>query len=593
MTIEPSESNGIAMNTTITWAATFVNELARCGLTRVCIAPGSRSTPLALAFHAHPTIKVFVHLDERSAAFFALGLALGQQKAVAVLSTSGTAGTNFLPAIIEAKMSNIPLLVLTADRPPELRHSGANQTIDQIKMFGDHVLWSVDVGLPEIDAPRRALQNLRTLAARALFTAQGIEQGPVHLNFPFRKPLEPTSIETWQKTSSKLDTGQPYTKIERGFIQPTSDQINLISNLIEDHPRGIIVCGPGYPQADFPKAVARLSQISGYPILADPLSGVRFGPHMDDTAVISGYETFLAGNSAKWPRPQLILRFGRVPTSKWLHEYLRVVGNRHHIHIRENGAWADGDHITSFFLQASPSLFCNLLADKLKSSPDKDWSNFWNGNEIRFKKFLKESLQNKFFDGSIVSQTIEHMPEKAFLFAGNSLPVRHVDQFCPPTTKKLQLFSNRGASGIDGNISTALGLAAQTEEPVVLLLGDITFYHDSNGLLAIKKYGIYNITIVLLNNNGGGIFRRLPIASFTNEYGDLFDTPHDLQFKPYAQLFGLDYVLANDMPSFTDALSSAFNTDRPLLIEVQTNSENDELTRKQVVLNINQRLKGS
>lgn len=229
------------------WAETFVDELARGGLQAVVIAPGSRSTPLTLAFAAHPAIRHYLHLDERSAAFFALGLALATTRPVALLCTSGTAGANYFPAIIEARMSQVPLLVLTSDRPPELRHSGANQTIDQVKLYGDQVLWGVDVALPEADAPAVALRNLRTLAARALATAAGLPPGPVHLNFPFRKPLEPALPHT----PAFAPAGPPHTRTLRGQLLPTPNQIAELAALINQHERGLIVCGPrcegGFP----------------------------------------------------------------------------------------------------------------------------------------------------------------------------------------------------------------------------------------------------------------------------------------------------------------------------------------------------------
>ena len=285
-------------NPNMAWATLFVDELARCGLRDVCIAPGSRSTPLALAFYAHPAVHIYTHLDERSAGFFALGMALAANRPAALLCTSGTAVANFFPAVIEANMSQVPLLVLTADRPHELRHSGANQTIDQVKMFGDHVLWAVDAALPESDPPETALRNLRTLAARAMATADGIRKGPVHLNLPFRKPLEPENIIKGQgsgkaETSGARPGNQPYTKMERGELRPSKEQITILADLMNSKERGMIVCGPRCPGGDFPKVVGHLAALCGYPLFADPLSGVRFGSHIHDAPIVGGYETFL------------------------------------------------------------------------------------------------------------------------------------------------------------------------------------------------------------------------------------------------------------------------------------------------------------
>ncbi len=273
--------------------------MAAAGLRHVVISPGSRSTPLTLAFDAHPEIEVFLHLDERSAGFFALGMALAIDAPVALVCTSGTAVANYLPAIIEANMSHVPLLVLTADRPPELRHSGANQTIDQVKIYGDQVLWSVDAPLPEKDAPDVVLRHLQTLAARAYATANGLRKGPVHVNFPFRKPLEPVDSEQLSVNSEQLSVSSEQSEsgnrllITKGQLAPTRAQLGDLAETINRHERGLIVCGPRCPEGNFPAAVAGLSQISGYPILADPLSGVRWGRHVAGTAVSGAYETYL------------------------------------------------------------------------------------------------------------------------------------------------------------------------------------------------------------------------------------------------------------------------------------------------------------
>ena len=586
----PDSLNDNSINPNIEWAAVFVNELARSGLTKVCIAPGSRSTPLAMAFNAHPGIKVYVHLDERSAAFFALGIALAENKPAALVCTSGTAAANFYPALIEAKMSQVPLILLTADRPPELRHSGANQTIDQIKMFGDHVLWSVDAALPQADPPDFVLPYLRTLAARLFSSANGIVKGPVHLNFPFRKPLEPTNIINWQHVKKNLGGGQPFVAITTGTMHPSETQVSLLSDVIEKYPKGLIICGPNCPDADFPEIVTRLSKVSGYPILADPLSGLRFGPHIEETAVLGGYETYLQVEKPSWEKPDVILRFGAIPTSKWLNNYIKKNNNAVHIHVRESGIWADGDYSTNYLFQVSPSHLCRRLLTAVKRPVDSDWIMQWTKAEDIFNISVSQFMADKQFDGAFVSSLLNQMPNESSLFSGNSLAIRHVDQFCPPNKKSIRVYANRGASGIDGNISTGLGIAISTSEPVVLLVGDITFYHDSNGLLAIKKYGIDNVTIVILNNNGGGIFRRLPVSKFEPEFQMLFENQHDLTFKPLAKIYGLSYKKIADLKSFRATFSSALANNAATLIEVQTDAQTDNLMRMEIISLINSKL---
>ncbi|MCA9948119.1 MAG: 2-succinyl-5-enolpyruvyl-6-hydroxy-3-cyclohexene-1-carboxylic-acid synthase [Anaerolineales bacterium] len=566
------------MNPSTVWATTFVRELAAAGLTAVSLAPGSRSTPLTLAFEAHPQIEVHLHLDERSAGFFALGMALTRNRPVALVCTSGTAVANFMPAVVEANMSQVPLLVLTADRPPELRHSGANQTIDQVKFFGDQVLWSVDVALPQETAPDVALRNLRTLAARAYALADGLRKGPVHLNFPFRKPLEPDFVGKYPVNK------RPFTQVQRGQLTLTSDQISQLALLISTNPCGLIICGPRCPDGDFPTAVAALGCKTGYPIFADPISGLRFGSHVAETAVISGYETFLRHDPA-WPSPQLILRFGAVPTSKWLNTYLERVQPEHRIHICENGVWADEDHRTTLFLQANATAVCKELGDRIEVS-ESDW---WAATVVQTEKKHWQTLNAKLvtanFDGAYVADIVDLIPENTTLFMGNSLPIRHLDQFGQARAKKINVYANRGASGIDGNISTALGChVGNGNGRLVAVVGDITFYHDLNGLLAIKQLKLKNLTIILLNNNGGGIFHRLPVAAHEPAFSRLFATPHDLNFAPVIQMYGLQHVRVSTRSDFQTALRSVLAAPQPTVIEVQTDRQTDITQLKALVV---------
>ena len=585
---------GVEQNPNMVWAEIFVDELARCGLQDVCIAPGSRNTPLTLAFFAHPDIRIHTHLDERSAAFFGLGLALAGDRPSALLCTSGSAGANFFPAIIEANMSHVPLLVLTADRPPELRHSGANQTIDQIKMFGDHVLWSVDVALPEQDPPEIALRNLRTLAARALATANGLRKGPVHLNFPFRKPLEPQYVEGWlgadQSMVSSIRPGrQPYTKIERGDIRPTAEQVGLLSDLISSSERGIIVCGPRCPGGDFPHIVGELARKCSYPLFADPLSGLRFGSHFSQAPIIGGYETFL-DDSTSPPQPDLVIYFGAVPTANRLNKYLARSDSAAHIHVQENGVWADENHITSHFLQADPCMLCKALGKTQITPRESNWLDVWLKLESESWIELKSALEQLDFDGAYIFDLLDLLPDGSMLLAGNSLPVRHVVQFGRPQKKKLHVFANRGASGIDGNISTGLGIAGSSGQQTTILTGDITFYHDSNGLLGLRNLRSEKVTFIVLNNNGGGIFHRLPVAQFEPPFKELFQTPHGLDLSSIARTYDLEYCKVPNRQEFQAQFVGASEQTKGRLIEVRTDPIKDNQSRENLELLIRRNL---
>ncbi len=573
-------------NPSMVWANLFVDELARGGLRDVCIAPGSRHSPLVLAFFAQPDIRIHSHLDERSASFFALGMALAEDRPVAVLCTSGTAGANFFPAIIEANMSQVPLLVLTADRPPELRHSGANQTIDQVKMFGDHVLWTVDIALPEEKAADIALRNLRTTAARALAAASGVRKGPVHLNFPFRKPLEPLDSKAWMASYEQTAAGSrknnlPFSKIERGNIRPSEDQIEQLAEMISRTEEGIIVCGPRCPAGDFPLAAARLARASGYPLFADPLSGLRFGPQVVSNPIAGGYETFL-NVAHDCPRPKLILQFGAAPTSKRLNNYLAECETSLHIHVRENGVWADENHRTTHFLQVDELALCVALEKRLASSRGSAWLDQWMRLEADTWVKLAQTMNEMVFDAAYVSDLFDYLPDGGGLFAGNSLPIRHVDQFARPTEKAIQVFANRGASGIDGNISTGLGIAAALGRPVTILSGDVTFYHDSNGLLALQHMNSAGITLLVLNNDGGGIFRRLPITQFDPPFRDLFQVPHGLDLASIARTYDLAYHCPSSRQALAALLASPPDPVITRLIEVKTDARIDNIRRSEL-----------
>lgn len=585
-------------NPNIAWMGVLVDELARCGLRAVCIAPGSRSTPLTLVFEAHPAIRVFRHLDERSAAFFALGMAMAKDEPVALVCTSGTAAANFFPAVIEARHSQVPLLVLTSDRPHELRHSGANQTIDQVKLYGDQVLWSVDLPVPAGGAPPLSIRHLRTTAARAYALANGLVKGAVHLNLPFRKPLEPDGRdEPGMGYRAEAQRGQvtnlqpPTTRFWQGKLIPSDDQVGALATIIEESERGLIICGPRCPGSGFPAAVGELSRLSGFPILADPLSGVRFGDHVADGLVIGGYDTFLQDGMPAWSAPDVVIRFGGVPTSNSLNRYLDGISGARRLHISHNGVWADDSHRVNDFVQVDPVTLCRLVAKRLPSRPFSEWTEAIRATESRCWEATQDQLPGEFFDGGVVAEVVAALPPGARLFAGNSLPVRHLDQFGKPRTIRMQILANRGASGIDGNISSALGAGAAGDAPLVAILGDITFYHDMNGLLAVKGLGL-KITIVLLNNNGGGIFRRLPISRFEPPFTELFLTPHGLEFEPAIRMYGLDYDTATDYIQLREALHRSMEDSVSRVIEVRTDSARDHAVRMRLMTQVRQRISG-
>lgn len=581
------------------WAEIFVDELARSGLQSVCLAPGSRNTPLTLAFAKHPDIQAYSHLDERSAGFFALGLALASQKPVALVCTSGTALANFYPAIVEAHQSQIPLLVLSGDRPPELRHSGANQTIDQLKIYGDMVRWFVDVALPEHQPPAIAIQNLRTLANRAIATAQGMPAGVVHLNFPFRKPLEPTDVagDKWPQNMINpvglrhaVATSQemaPYTQISATQLSVNLVELNEIAEILNTNARGLIICGSDIIHPGFVEAVEILSQKTGYPILADALAPMRFN---GEVATIQTYDNFLPHIEIE--PAQVILRFGKLPLSKNLNNYLNHHDFAAYIHINHDGVWADDAHKITHFIPTSPSEWVWSLNEKLATQADQTWLKHWSNYEAQTRDILQNALAERAdFEAGFVVDVIAQIPDQSTIFVGNSLPVRHLDQFGFAENKNLRVYANRGASGIDGLVSTALGCGvAHSDKPLVLIIGDISLYHDMNGLLAIQRLNI-PVTIVLLNNDGGGIFNRLPIREFKPEFTEWFITSHGLDFAHTAALYGLEYVTTDNRSDFRAIFAEKLNSNQATLINVKTDAPRAEMHRQNIYSLLEQELR--
>lgn len=571
-----------APNRNTFYAQTFVDALVRSGLDAVCIAPGSRSTPLTLAFAERERevgdVKVYSHLDERSAGFFALGLSMASDRPTALVCTSGTATANFFPAIIEANMSCVPLIVLTADRPHELRHSGANQTIDQVKLYGDHVLWFVDMALPEAAPPAVAVRNVRTTAARAVATAMGRmawrRKGVVHLNFPFRKPLEPVAV-AGDEMGAAADL-VPELCIEAGPTICSPAQAQRLAAVVNENANGLIVLGP--ESALSPDAVATLADVTGYGVLADTLSGVRY----EGIPQIVAYETILQ-HAPPTPTPDVVLRFGRVPVSKWLGVYLAQHPPQHHVHIGEAGDWSDDAHLVTWRLSVRPLAVVDTLKALCQAGPNRE--NTVKATLEQADAVVRERLQPAmlpYFDGGVIARVVRKLPTAARVFVGNSSPIRHLEQFVMPGDGPLRVHASRGASGIDGQVSTALGIGAATGEHVYAIFGDITFYHDMNGLLAVRRNNV-SATFVVVNNNGGGVFDRLPIRDFEPYHTEQFLTPHGLTFEHAAAMYGLEYAVAGDFASLDAALDQYMKPGISAIIEVQTDIKRDEARRKGIV----------
>lgn len=572
-------------NANTLYANVFVDALVAAGLKRICLLPGSRHTPLILAFARHRgTIDITSHLDERSAAFFALGLAIARNEAVALVCTSGSAGANFFPAIIEARQSRLPLLVLSADRPPELRHSGANQTIDQIKLYGDAVAWFVDAPLPEAHPTPLVLRNLRTLAARALHKTAG---GVVHINLPFRKPFEPDDDDA---DIMNIDRSAP-ARISSANRADASALDDLLHSVALPK-KGIIYFGHGSCRTSaeavaLTRWAARLSRRCGYPILAEYTSNMRNSGLSADGVYepLGAYESYLGSDACDFDSIEALIRFGAPPLSKAMGDLVAQANLERHIYCSRDGQWADDSHSITELIHFDPSAAAPM--PYAKDPPPMEETAFRDrihlAEKIAWNVIDEELAAGEFFDGAAVYDVVDLMPADGLIFAGNSLPLRHLDQFGKPSERSILAFANRGASGIDGNISTALGIgAAHRDRPLAAIVGDITFYHDMNGLLAISRCGL-PVTIVLLNNGGGGIFQRLPIRQFEPVFSDYFITAHGLDFSHAARLYGLQYRRAHDRQTFRGAFGEAVAGRGSTLIEVGTDARYDLQRREQIM----------
>ncbi|MFB6070899.1 MAG: 2-succinyl-5-enolpyruvyl-6-hydroxy-3-cyclohexene-1-carboxylic-acid synthase [Halanaeroarchaeum sp.] len=569
-----------APNRNALWARTIVDELVAAGVGAVVVSPGSRSTPLTVAASRHDGLDTFSHLDERSGAYFAVGRSKRSGAPNALVCTSGTAAANYHPAVIEANQARVPLVVITADRPPELRDSGANQTVDQEKLYGDAVRWYKD--LPEPEPDERKLRSLRTDVDRAVATASGVPAGPVHLNVPFRKPLEPVEVpgdvpDDLQTTSRTGRGSEPKARWKRGTTALAESTLERIVDVVESADRGAIVAGPT-DRGDDATAIARLATAADVPVFADPLSGLRFGPHVSDATVLGGYDGYVGSDAvADWPAPDVVLRFGASPTSKALRNYLAGTDARQFL-VDPAGQWREATFTATDALVADPGALADRLAERIDRAGDRSWHDrLVEAERIHWEEFDRTPTTD--FEGKVPSAVAAHAPDPATLVVSNSMPVRDLDRFARPRQAEYTVLGNRGASGIDGVTSTALGAGSATGDPLVLVTGDLAYFHDANGLLAPGRFDI-SATIVLIDNRGGGIFHMLPIEEFEPPFTEQFKTPHDVDFAPTADVYGISFVVAEDHDDFVRAYRESVGSDGTQVIAIRTDAEASHRTRE-------------
>ncbi len=610
-------------NRNLLWAGVLLDELARAGVREVVLAPGYRSAPLVMAAAADSRLRIFTLLDERSAAFFALGLGKRTGRPAAVITTSGTAVANLFPAVVEASHSEAPLLLLTADRPHRLRGADANQAIDQTRMFGGYVRDFVEAAPPE--AAEGALVHLRALAARAVASAGGRPAGPVHVNLPFAKPLAPTRVpgevpEGFASARPLAARGRsdaaPLARIAVRRSAPPAARVAELAARLREVERGLIVAGPSpEPERDGPAAKA-LAAATGYPLLPDALSGARFGD-AEGALRIGGYDLFLEHPPVRDAlRPELIVRLGASPTSARLLALLGEARGEQWV-IDGGDRWKDHLNVATDYLRADVATCAEAVCAELgtgsfragrstaaagagpgragagnasraaeveqggKGRDSEDaWSGLWRRAGQAAARAVAESARGGLFEGAVCAEVVRAAPPGSTIFVSSSMPVRDLDAFAFPSRKPLLVHGNRGASGIDGILSSAAGVAAGGEGPVLAIVGDVAFIHDMNGLLSARDHA--EVIFVLVNNDGGGIFHFLPIRDFEPAFTRHFATPHGLDFAHAAALYGLPHERVRTRARLASSLERAIARGGSGIVEVVTDREQNRLRRQAV-----------
>jgi len=542
----------------LTWADTFIAALTAAGLRFVVLAPGARSAPLALAVLRRPELTCHVVSDERAAGFFALGLARVTHHPAAVLCTSGTATANLLPAVMEASLANVPLIILSADRPPEAHGWGANQTADQLKLYGGFVRRFFSLPVPFITPDRVCDPHyLRALAAQLVEASLSPVPGPVHANQPFREPLlptDPTGITPAPDLPAPIAIHAPRPQAAVG--------VEAVAAQLSGRP-GVIVCGEGEYSDNFAENLVRLALQLGAPILAEPLSNLRFGPH-ERHPVLARASRFL--RDTHLPPPEWVLRIGAFPVSRALERWLNSLNQALHILIAAPGPCPDPIQRSDIVLRGAPLATVTALQMTALTSAPADWLSVWQTLEARAAQYPDLCA-----DGMAFAQTVRvliaALPENARLFVGNALAIRAVDSFSGTAAKPILLHGNRGASGIDGNLATAAGIAAACGNPVAVLIGDQTALHDCSSLALLANRPV---VVIVVDNGGGGIFAQLAFSAaippdlFTRG----FTAPPKTDFAALAAAFGLAYAEADTAPALQPILTQAFSSGQPWLLRL-------------------------
>lgn len=578
----------IKVNRNYFWANTFLDQLAEYGVKYACVSPGSRSTPLTYALSQNKKIKTYVIIDERSSGFFALGIAKQTNTPVIVVTTSGTATAELYPSIIEAYQNRVPLIICTADRPAYLRNSGANQTINQDNLYKNHIRFFYDTGLPKLESNH--IQVLKTNAINAYNISLKNNRGPVHINFPFEKPLEPNSFT--DVIDEKIITNSlpqvASISLYKNEIGLSKKDFNIISSSLKKEKFALITVGPGIFSDQFLAELEIFSTKFSTPIFADSSSGLGFKLQKLQN-LISNFDALIRYDSLNtFFSPKINFHFGRTVTSSKLEEFLVSAGTKRFV-INPFGDMFDSSR-KSKVIKINETDFLKTFR-KIDLTPDD--------NSLTMLSRLKEIDENierikssiilnseTLNEPLILTEVLNSIPPNSNLMIGNSVPIRDLDFFSSSIRKDINVFQNRGASGIDGITSTAIGIAANSKYPTYLVTGDLSFYYDINSLLIAKQFSI-PLIIILINNNGGAIFKFLPIAEHKDIFKKYFLTPTNLSFKKITEAFDVDYSELKKQQDIINHIKVSSVRKKPVVFEIKTNSDYSLNIRKKYWKKVN------
>ena len=568
------------------WATLLIEELTRLGVSQFVISPGSRSTPLALAVADNPEAHAITHYDERGAAFFALGYARATQQPAAVICTSGTAVANYYPAVIEASMDCVPMILLTADRPPELRDRGANQTITQPGIFAKYPRWECDIPCPSSELPPSFVLDI---ADEAYQRSTGSPMGPVHLNCMFREPLAPVRTDEGDNRHAAslaqwISGRVPPSKKTAAVSSLSEDDLAAATDALGKASRPMLVVG-GLKNRTERNAVIELAEHLQWPMIADVGSGLRAGKI---ESRVNYFDLILASERfAMMHKPDAVLQIGSRLTSKRLLAFLEDVEPSTYVQLLDHPFLHDPIKRVTMRLQADLASGVRQITASLKPSRQSSWMETWKTAaitaEVHLEKILKAN--NQLSEPLIASLLSDQVPSDSAIWVASSMPIRDLDMFYSPQGPPVSVGCNRGASGIDGTIASAAGYACGTHKPVTLLIGDLAMLHDLNSL-AILKHSDLHLTIVVINNDGGGIFGHLPIAEIGSAFETYFVTPHGLGFARAAEMFSIPYTKAETASEFLSAYQSSCHDKRVSIIELIVDREANQRFHSALVTRI-------